>query len=429
MTALTDFSREAVRTAPDFFVYQPDCTADIRHAQASNEHLLVSPLSPDTYLAIWTQSSFEGNPDQHVVMAKSLDGGSTWSEPKTLAGPDHPGGAGMASWGFPLISRSGRIYVVYSRHVGVNDVFTHTTGLMAGITSDDGGETWSSEVTIPMPRSVWDNPDAAIPANWIVWQKPIRLADGRYFTGFTRWVSPAVRPPKPIDEWWAESAVVQFMRFENVDDDPEIADLKITWLATDRDALQTPLVGHPSVPCIQEPSLVVLPDRRLFCVMRTTLGNPYYSVGSPDGRTWTRPEILRQFDDGPPLPHPLSPCPIYEINHGSYALLYHNHDGYFLDKTPSDTSEHRRPVCLARGEFRPGAHQPVWFSAPWFFMDNGGVPILRGDLALYASLTTGPGGPVLWYPDRKFFLLGKKIDPALFGALNILPASPTPKPL
>ncbi len=420
MNTLTHIAREADRTAPDFFVYQPECSGDIRHSRASNEHFLVSRLSGETYLAVWTQSSFEGNPDQHIVISKSVDGGVVWSEPRTLAGPDLPEGSGMASWAFPLISRTGRIYIIYSRHTGVNDVFTHTTGLMAGIFSDDEGKTWSQESIIPMPRSIWDNPDPNVPANWIVWQKPIRLADGRYFSGLTRWVSPSVRPPKPIDEWWAEASVVQFIRFENVDEGPDINGLKISWLARDKDALQTPLVGHPSVPCIQEPSIVVLPDQRLFCVMRTTLGSPYYSVGSPDGSEWTRPEILRQYDDGPALPHPLSPCPIYETGLGDYVLLYHNHDGYFLDKTPSDTSEHRRPVCLARGEFRAHAHQPVWFSSPWFFMDNGGVSILRGDLALYASLTTGEEGPVLWYPDRKFFLLGKKIDPVLFGALEVI---------
>jgi len=45
----------------------------------------------------------------------------------------------MASWGFPLVSNSGRIYVIYNQRIGVNDLFTHTTGLMAGIHSADAG--------------------------------------------------------------------------------------------------------------------------------------------------------------------------------------------------------------------------------------------------------------------------------------------------
>ena len=35
----------------------------------------------------------------------------------------------------------------------------------------------------------------------------------------------------------------------------------------------------------------------------------------------------------------------------------------------------------------------------------------RLDLALYSSFTLVDGLPVLWYPERKFFLLGKIIPP------------------
>ena len=46
-------------------------------------------------------------------------------------------------------------------------------------------------------------------------------------------------------------------------------------------------------------------------------------------------------------------------------------------------------------------------------MDNDGVPLGYGagrcDLAMYASVTIRDGVPVLWYPDRKFFLLGKRL--------------------
>ncbi len=171
-------------------------------------------------MAVWTQSSYEGKPDQRIVLSCSQDRGQTWQPPVTIAGPDPHTGQGMASWGFPLVSHAGRIYVLYSRHTGVNDIFTHTTGWMAGITSDDCGRTWSGEQIIPMPRTRWDNPDPAVPANWIVWQKPLRLPGGKYYSGFTRWVSPAVRPPAPLPVWWAEASVVEFLRFENLDEYP-----------------------------------------------------------------------------------------------------------------------------------------------------------------------------------------------------------------
>ena len=50
-------------------------------------------------------------------------------------------------------------------------------------------------------------------------------------------------------------------------------------------------------------------------------------------------------------------------------------------------------------------------------MDNDGVPLGHGkgraDLAMYASVTQRKGQTVLWYPERKFFLLGKRILPEM----------------
>ena len=78
-----------------------------------------------------------------------------------------------------------------------------------------------------------------------------------------------------------------------------------------------------------------------------------------------------------------------------------------------------RPIWLVRGLFRPGAKQPVWFSEPQFFMDNGGVPMRRADLAMYASTTANEDGITLWYPERKFFLLGKKITRASLAEIAV----------
>jgi len=83
---------------------------------------------------------------------------------------------------------------------------------------------------------------------------------------------------------------------------------------------------------------------------------------------------------------------------------------------PTDSSFHRRPVYIVRGTFQPGADQPVWFDEPEFFFDHNGVSLGkpgtngRLDLALYASFTVRNGVPVIWYPDRKFFLLGRIIQ-------------------
>ena len=124
-----DINVELRKTQPDFVVYVPAST-DGSTGDTGNEHFLVFDAPDRSLLALWTQSTFEGRSDQHVVLARSGDGGRTWSRPEKIAGADPRTGKGMASWQFPLVSRSGRIYVAYSRHIGINDVFSHTTGWM-----------------------------------------------------------------------------------------------------------------------------------------------------------------------------------------------------------------------------------------------------------------------------------------------------------
>ncbi len=413
---------ELRRTDPDYVVYVPRCFEG-PGMDTGNEHFLVFDGPDGSIMAVWTQSTFEGQPNHRIVFSRSPDG-LDWTPPVQIAGKaegaDPADRTGMCSWGFPMVSTSGRIYVLYSRHTGVNDYGNHTTGLMGAKYSDDAGKTWSPEEIVPMPRDRWDHPDPNVPVNWIVWQKPLRLSAGRYFAGFTRWVSPAVRPPAPMNVWWAAASVVEFMCFENLDDNPSPGDLRIRYSATDGDALQVPLIGHPDVPVVQEPSLVKLPDGRIFCVMRTTTGHPYWSVSDDGGATWSSPAPLRRRDGSPALLHPCSPCPIYEIAPGEYVFLHHNHDGHFQNWTPADTTWHRRPIYLRRGTFRPEAEQPVWFSEPRLMMDNAGVALGygkgRADLAMYASTTMVDGTPVLWYPERKFFLLGRKLTGDLVRA-------------
>jgi hypothetical protein len=91
------------------------------------------------------------------------------------------------------------------------------------------------------------------------------------------------------------------------------------------------------------------------------------------------------------------------------VLLFNNNDGTGNGlKDPEDRAA-RRLAFLARSQFRPDAHQPIWFSDPKLFIDNDAVrlgPTGKGRLeaATYVSLTEHAGRHVLWYPDRKGFL-------------------------
>jgi murein DD-endopeptidase MepM/ murein hydrolase activator NlpD len=437
--ALAERAKAELRvTKPDFVVFVPKIKGD-EVGDTGNEHFLVFDGPDGSLMAVWTQSSAEAQPDQHIAFARSDDEGKTWTDPRIIAGPKRAGDGHMASWGYPLVSKTGRIYVLYSQHIGKHDSFFHHTGWLHGIHSDDNGKTWSAPQNIPVARSINDNPDASFPPNMLCWQKPLRLGkDDKYLAGFTRWTSNAVRPNPVPKDWRAHDARVEFMRFENVDDAPEVKDLKISWFAANEKALAVPFPGQPGISACQEPSLVKLPDDRLFVVMRTATGSPYWSVSADGGETWAEPRKLLRRDGGAPLLHPLSPCPIYDVGgntagSGRYALFIHNHDGHFQGYGPTDTQFHRRPVYLVAGRFQPGADQPVWFEEPRPFMDHEGVGLGRPgtpgrqDLALYASFTVRNGTPVLWYPERKFFLLGRVIGPEWLSVEG--PPAPTRTPI
>ncbi len=416
-----ELDTEVQRSRPDYVVYIPRSLDGSTH-DTGNEHFLVFEGPDGSMMAVWTQSSYEGAGDHRIVFSKSEDGGETWENPKRLVGPRWVGDGPMASWGFPMVSRSGRIYVVYNQYRGIADVTAQMTGTMDCIYSDDSGKSWSQPGTVPMKRSPYDHPDSAVPSNWIVWQKPIRDLEGRYFTGFTRWVSKARRTPPHNESWTSWESVVEFMRSMNIDDDPEPEEIGVEYSAWGRDALRVPHYSNPILSVAQEPSLVRLPDERLFCTMRTMSGYIWYSVSEDDGWTWSSPRPLLRRDHGQVILQPLCCCPIYRLGDGRYVLLHHNNDGRFEGCSPEDTRLNRRPAFIALGEFRPEAEQPVWFSRSKLFMDNDGVgigPLKRTEIGVYPSLTTRNGEDVLWHPDRKFFLLGKRITPEFLEDLEV----------
>lgn len=414
---------ELSRTSPDLVVYVPHRTD--QH-DLDNEHFLVFPApKSDDLIAIWTQGDAEGSLYQHIALARSSDGGITWTEPITLAGPDGDDGL-IASWAFPVVSRTGRIYCFYNKFTGVIDCHRAMTGLMMSLYSDDDGHTWQDGGEIPIPRGPLEHPDPAIPCNWIVWQNPVRDSKGRWLASMTRHMSTAIRP-QPMGPWQGFSQC-EFIRFDNLDEGVHPQDLVLTWLPEGGNGVR---VQHPDrddveLSLCEEPSLVLLPDKRLFCTMRTMTGYVYYSVSEDDGATWRTPEPLRYEDGGEKVKQPIVCCPVYALADGRYILVYHNNDGTAGGgKGPGDSNFNRRPAYIAVGEYRPDAHQPIWFGQPIFFCDSDGVAIgpakngdtlfempFRVEVVTYTSFTEQHGRRILWYPDRKYFLLGRYLTDA-----------------
>ena len=390
----------------DFTVYVPkqpmveskrDLTA-IGDTYNDHFHVLEDPGRGLLY-AFWTQGSHEAANDVHIAFAKSSDAGRTWSEPVMLAGsPSMADQKPIASYQQPMLSRSGRLYCLWEQETTVKK---NVCGIMRGMYSDDAGQTWSEPETVPFPvRFDVDPEDPSKPPLWCLWQRPLRLGkDGRYLSGCSRYD----RSDIPRVEFW---------QYENIDEDPEVKDIKISFFNTGKDAFDAKYVENDVAYepkdgfCVEEACIVGLPDGRLFAVMRTSIGHPIWSVSSDDGQTWSRPEILRTRDDGPAILQPRSPCPIYDYDgpeerSGKYFLMVHD----FFDFDGVISYQNRGPLYKRNGTFVPGAHQPVWFGDPEVFSprDTGN--------SFYTSYTALDGEGVLWYGDHKFYLFGRVMKP------------------
>jgi len=421
--------REMRRSAPDYVAYKPGHYDGSTH-DGLNEHFLVFDGPDGSMMAIWTQSDKgAGMPGarqkNRIRFSRSTDEGRTWQTPTHVVGPrtqDDP--EHMASWAFPMVSKRGRIYVVYNQNDGSKGWIEMHTGHMAGVYSDDNGKTWSKPQRIAMPKSPYDDPEGRIPAEWIVWQSPMRDLKGGYLAGYTHWLNPARALWKKTEAWTQIESVVEFLRYENVDQHPEPSALRLRYSAWGDKALRAPYWRDPLLSVAQEPSLVRLPDKRLFCTMRSNSGYIWYSLSADDGETWCNPRPLLRKDFGTPILQPVGCCPIYTLADGRFVLLHHNNRGIW-DSKPEKTHSPRRPAFLALGEFRPKADQPVWFSDSKEFVDNGDVGVdgrtdhPQKGIAIYTSFTTRKGKNVLWYPDRKFFLLGKEVTNSFLSDLKV----------
>jgi hypothetical protein len=402
---LGDIETEWQKSNPDILVYKP-VEGNLRN-DGDNEHFLVieAPKSKGL-IAFWTQGKVEPSGDNHIVLARSKDGGSNWTEPEWVTGTRLYGTETQASWGFPVVARdTGRIYCFYTKADA--GILNGTTGVMGTMQSDDEGKTWRHGPDIKVPTCYTDKekPDFET-GKAIVWQLPIRDSKDRQLTGYSRWLD------KP-----GSTGSCYLMRFDNIDSGPELEDLHITWLPDNQDGIFMPQ-GLKDRNC-SEPSIVKLPDNRLFMVFRNCTGYIWYSISDDDGYTWRPAEVLRYKDNGIKVKHPLSSCPLYQLKDGRYILIYNN-NSYYADRLVNNEPvpagmgrfTHRRPCFMTVGEFMPEAYQPIWFTEPKEFLDNGGVlvsPKASNEIATYPSLTEYQGRRILWYPDRKYYLLGKII--------------------
>ncbi len=384
----------------EWLISKPDYVAYIPvpyNSFTTNQHYLVTQLNNGRLLGVWTAALTESCENQSVVCNWSDDGGKTWSGVNMIAGPP----VNIASWGFPVyVPEKNRVYVFYNRDVG-SRIYQH--GYLAMKYSDDGGETWSNEYLYVIPPGEYSPQDPGNPPYWWAYQKPIRIGD-KFVVGFTE-----ILPHEP-DIYY--STEIRFLSFDNIATISDPNGLKITAFPVNGAGLKGGGATE-SLSTLQEPSLVQLSDGRLFCVMRSGRGFPYYSISADNGKTWTTPAGLRYGDGQPLIDQPLASCPIYKLSDSSYVLVFHNNDGTANGGTdPGDGTKNRSPAFIAYAQESLTNVQPLTFNTPVRFLENYVRPYgpqFRTEIGTYPSMTVINGTPILWYPDRKYFLLGKRL--------------------
>jgi hypothetical protein len=249
-----------------------------------------------------------------------------------------------------------RIYQFHIRHTRVDTRF----GEIKYTVSHDDGRTWEGP---DGPGSLYDlsTPTYELSPNNDGWHlmAPGLLMD----TG--EWLLPmnVSTDPLPLSEIRSE---LVFAISKNILTAKDPKDLVFEFFPKPPHGVRVPLESKPGASLGQEPQVVQLSDRRLFCVCRTGNGCLYYTVSEDFGRTWRPVEPLRYHDDGERILHPNAPCPLTKLSDGRYALLFCNNDGTaFGGKDPFDHTKNRNPVYVAVGlETGIKTGQPIKFSEP-----------------------------------------------------------------
>jgi len=414
--------QEIERTRPDRILYDPTGGRSQAWDDTTflwlNEHVLVQEMDSASLLATWTSEHIGAEVWlQRVMASTSRDGGRTWTEPVCVDGSGIDGGL-EAAWQVPVVAHGGHIYLFYT--YGNRGWFA--SGLRCR-TSDDHGRTWSAPADLPtFPKTAIDSPDPKKTPVWICCSGPHRDSRGRVLIPYTRWAqNPAI--PAGVGDPRDLYSHIEVLCLENLVESPDPRDMVFRWLNLD-----SPVTApHPKVPgasIAQEPYLANLPDGRLFISLRTNLGQVWYSVSDDGGTTWRKAEPMRDRDGGRILQQPSAPCPVFGLVRGDFVMLFNNNDGTAFGAPHVWDVANRRPAYLARGEFRADAHQPIWWSAPRLLIDNDAVawgPPGRGRLeaAAYCSLTEHQDQRILWYPDRKGFLLGRILPDSFLDSLAV----------
>ena len=313
----------------------------------------VVKMEDGAWLCIMTTASeVEGASGQHIVSARSMDRGKTWSELVDVEPIDGP----EASYAVIMKVSAGRVYVFYNHNTdNVRKVKAdnppYTDGYCARVDSlghfvfkysDDGGLSWSEQrYDIPVREMEIDRQNADGGRLRYFWNvgKPLITQDAAYVS---------LHKVGGFGDGFFTSNEGVLLKSENIltERDPQ----KITWqtLPDGERGLRAPEGGDT---VSSEHSYSQLSDGSFYCVYRTIDGYPACAYSRDGGHTWSEPEY-KKYADGRVFKHPRAANFAWRCENGHYLYWYHNHGGRFIREHPQSRGnayQDRNPVWLCGG--------------------------------------------------------------------------------
>lgn len=308
-------------------------------------------------MTVTVSNGVEGTSGEHVISARSVDMGKTWTDIVDISSPGNP----ESAYSVLYKTRYGRIYCFYNynadnlRAVKADDPpwenglceRVDTQGHFVFKYSDDHGRTWSEKwYDIPMRLFEVDRKNPYGGNILFFWNvgKPFTLNSSVYVP---------VYKIGGFGEFFMYDSEGALLCCDNIETEKNPEALKWITLPDGEHGIKAPReLTHVS----EEHSFVVLSDGSIFCVFRTTTGNPWCSYSRDRGHSFSKPEIMR-YADGRPIRHPRAANFIWKCENGKYLYWFHNNGGNGFDD--------RNPVWIAGAiEYKAEDGMRLKFSQP-----------------------------------------------------------------
>lgn len=301
-----------------------------------------------TWVCTFTTSpGVEGDKIQYIVSTSSSDKGKTWSAPLEIEAAS----LGVeASWAMPLITDYDRIYVFYTFNGDTirnlpdgAKMRADTHGWYCYRYTDDKGKTWSERYRLDMRKTACDRENDFSGEVQMFWGigEPVSKGQDVWFS-FTK-----------LGKYFLEEGEGWVYYSDNILTEKEVS--KINWqLLPDGDlGIRSPNLGSVQEEFNIQPMNI---DNGLYCVYRTTLGQPAHSYSFDKGKSWSEPELI-SYANGLPLRNPRA-CPrLWKCKNGKYLLWYHNNG--------EKGFKNRNPAWVAGGVEKNGK---IYWSQPEIFI-------------------------------------------------------------